>query len=470
MGKGIVGHVGEFYRACGVIGGRDAVAVAFSGGADSVALLAASRMAGYDCVALHCNFHLRGAESDRDEAFARSMAARLGCEFRVVHFDVAARRKETGESVEMACRSLRYGWFMEQFRSSEGGWGCIAVAHHADDNVETFFLNLLRGTGMKGLAGMPRHRDVFVRPLLGVSRHDITEFLNEAGLGYVTDSSNLSTEYRRNALRNVIIPQMKEYFPEMRRSVELTMRNMERDHALLQSLIDGVEARCVGENGEIELAHVLENAHPAVLLYHIMNRRGIGVFDFSVAEAVVRSHGESGRRFRSASGDTEFLLNRGVLIPVLKPTGSGRVADGGWRPGVIDWQEAVRGEGYSDFAPVRLELVGRSGFVPSRDNNVLWLDADALAQCGAPLEIRHWMAGDRLHPFGMRGSRLVSDIYSDAKLSVAEKDECWVLVCGQRILWVPGLRGSKFFAVGPETGKMLKISLLSSDNGNINKF
>lgn len=453
--RGVVGHVAAFYRANGLSAGS-VLAVAFSGGADSVALLAASRKAGYECVALHCNFHLRGEESNRDEAFARSMAARLGCEIRVRHFDVDARRKLTGESVEMACRELRYRWFEDEFAAAKGAWGCIAVGHHSDDNVETFFLNLLRGTGLKGLCGIASVRGIFMRPLLDVPRDAILSFLEGEGLQFVVDSTNLSNDYKRNVLRNRILPAIEQDFPMMRHALRNVMENLRRDRDLLDSLLVEEEARWVDPGGVIDLAGIARMTHASALLYHLLNRRGEGRFGHAMVEAMLRSASESGRVFRADNGEGILLLDRGRLVPV----------DSAEVTGIQAGEEVVVDSGLIENgglmeAPLRLRFrcLDRGDFHPCRDSSVIWLDADAVKKTG--LKLRCWRHGDRMQPFGMGGSRLVSDILSDAKMSLPEKNECRLLCAGERILWIPGIRASRHFSVGVKTCNILQISLES---------
>ena len=214
------------------------VLVALSGGADSVALLRVLLAAGCDCRAAHCNFHLRGEESMRDEQFVRDLCQRLDVPLTVKDFDVTAYQCEHGGSVEMACRELRYTWF-EQERQRQG-CSVIAIAHHADDQVETFFLNLLRGTGAKGLSGMQRLNGHIWRPLLGVSRNDLLEYLSSLGQDYVTDSTNAQNDYRRNQLRNIVLPVIEQQFPSSDRRILDTMDNLARDHALLNALVNDI--------------------------------------------------------------------------------------------------------------------------------------------------------------------------------------------------------------------------------------
>ncbi len=471
MASSLVGVVSDFYARHGIRCGA-VVAVAFSGGADSVALLAATRAAGHPCVALHCNFHLRGEESDRDEAFAREMADRLGCGIEVAHFDVPARCAATGESLEMACRGLRYEWFADRSRAAAGAWACVAVAHHADDNAETFFLNLLRGTGLKGLCGIPAVRDIFVRPLLDVSRRDIMAYLAENGLKHVVDSTNLSCDYRRNMLRNRILPCVKESFPAMEKTVAETMANLRRDSVLLQSLICGVASRFVGDDGSIDLMAVASHPSAATLLFHLLNRAGVGKYDFACAERMLRALGRSGAVFRPVSGQGSFLLDRGRLVPVADGSAGSCEA----------WGDAAfplfgPGGEVSASLPLELdvELVGREKFLPRRDAGVVWLDFDAIPAGLMPV-LRHWRPGDRMEPFGMRGSKLVSDILSDAKVPLTAKRGLWILVSGDKVLWIPGLRASRHYAVTNLTSRVLKVSYKTAvlhgvgcRNGDINK-
>ena len=220
------------------------VLVALSGGADSVALLRVLLELGYDCRAAHCNFHLRGDESNRDECFVTELCQLLGVKFDVKHFDVPYYMKEHGVSLEMACRELRYEWF-EQLRL-EHGCQCIAVAHHSDDNIETFFLNALRGTGIAGLTGMkPRNANV-VRPLLCVSRNEILEWLESLHQDFVTDSTNLENDARRNRLRNVVLPTIYSEFEGSKDSLLKTIENMTRCNDLYNESV-GVMRNIVSE-------------------------------------------------------------------------------------------------------------------------------------------------------------------------------------------------------------------------------
>ena len=204
------------------------VIVALSGGADSTAALAVLQMLGYQCVAAHCNFHLRGDESLRDQAAAEAIAGRLGCECRVQHFNVPERCQAAGESVEMACRSLRYEWFERLSRELSAP---VAVAHHREDRVETLLLNLLRGTGLAGLVSMSYRRDYVIRPLLDCSRAQIEDFCREQGLQWVDDSSNVSTVYRRNKLRINVLPQLEHDFPGAVEAITRSMAHLSEDAA-----------------------------------------------------------------------------------------------------------------------------------------------------------------------------------------------------------------------------------------------
>ena len=194
----------------GLLRPQGRVVVAVSGGADSVALLSVLLELGYDCLAAHCNFGLRGAESVRDMRHVESLADRLGVDLCVRDFDVAARRADTGESVEMACRELRYEWFYELVDRERAQ--AIAVGHHAEDQLETLFLNLLRGTGITGLRGMRPRNGHVVRPMLECTRAEIEDYLHTRGLDWVTDSTNASDDFTRNRLRNRLLPLVDELF------------------------------------------------------------------------------------------------------------------------------------------------------------------------------------------------------------------------------------------------------------------
>ena len=223
-------RISAFISAHGLFTPDDRVLVTLSGGADSVALLHVLLELGYDCVAAHCNFHLRGEESMRDERFVRALCDKLGVQATFVDFDVDSYVSERKVSVEMACRELRYRWF-EQMRRQ---FGCrvIAVAHHADDSAETFFLNLMRGTGLAGLAGIKPRNGVIVRPMLCVGRQDVEAYLAQLQQDYVTDSTNLESEYRRNKIRNIVLPALRKCFPGSDAALSATMANLSGDWLL----------------------------------------------------------------------------------------------------------------------------------------------------------------------------------------------------------------------------------------------
>lgn len=412
------------------------VGVALSGGADSVALLVAVRDAGYECVALHCHFGLRGAESDRDARFAADMAHALGCDFHEVRFDVAARRRETGESVEMACRSLRYEWF--ESRARELGLSCVAIGHHVEDSRETFFLNLLRGTGLHGLSGIAESRGIFVRPLLGVSRNDIETYLRRRGLSWVDDSTNAADDYRRNRVRNRLLPGIEGLFPGSMRQIDITIGNLQADRCLLTELVGRLRPGFVdGGDYLIDAALAYCDAGEA-LLFHLLED-----FDGDIVAQIAQSvrAGASGRLFRDRNG-LSWLLDRGRLKRYDAED--------------VDVPEICFRLASPDSYPegLRVSLLPVADFRPTADAGVLWLDASV---ADVPLVWRAPRIGDRMAPFGMKGSRLLSDIYRDAHLSLADKQRARVLATADTILWAAGLRSSRHFTVGPTTTHVYRL-------------
>ncbi len=417
------------------------VIVALSGGADSVALLAVLTALGYRCAAAHCNFHLRGGESDRDERHARAIAKKLGADIHVRHFDTEAYAEQMHVSEEMACRELRYRWF-EHLRRTLGAQA-VAVAHHCDDNIETMFLNLLRGTGIHGLAAI-RHRNGFVaRPLLDVTRAEIEEYLGLRDIAYVTDSTNLSNDFKRNRLRNVLLPKLYELFPEARRSIAKSISYL-RENAVVYD--HAVKTACgrYRHGDAIDLAALLaEYPAPATLLYEMLHPMG---FSLSQVRSIVACADGSGQRFRSSSHAA--VLSRGRLL-LKELSCSDTVA----REYPVSLREDID-------VPVKLRVavVPAVGFRPEKDGSVLYLDASVLE--GSPrFALRRWRRGDRMIPYGMKGSKKLSDVFTDLKLSLLDKQNLWILTRDSRILWIVGLRASALYPVTDATERIVEVSL-----------
>lgn len=434
-------------RRCGVAAGSRIV-IAVSGGADSVALLAALADAGYECLAAHCNFHLRGEESQRDMHHVEDVADRLGIDLYIKNFDVHGRMALTGESVEMACRSLRYEWFHDLLERTRAT--AIAVGHHREDQVETFMLNLLRGTGIAGLTGMAPRNGLVVRPLLDMSRAEIEDYLAARGLSFVNDSSNSSDAYRRNKLRNIILPALESAFPGACDSILNTMSNLADNYGLYSYAVAELGRRFSDNDGARIDVGALAAAMPGgtafTLLFEILRERGFNSTQTrNILTAAADSH--SGTT-RYDSGRYVGELKNGILdiIP----------ADGAVLP-VGEYRISLR---QPVVSPVRIDISEHhlSEFAPQRDNAVMYLDIRALE--GSPtFTLRHWHRGDRMRPFGMEGEKLLSDIFSDAGLSASAKRSVWLLTRDGVILWAVGLRASAHFAVRPGTRRYLRLSL-----------
>lgn len=405
------------------------VIVGLSGGADSVALLSVMISLGYRCVAAHANFHLRGDESMRDEAHARDIALKLGAiAIEVKDFDIPARRNTHGGSVEMACRETRYEWFRELARRYDAL--AIVVAHHADDNTETMLLNLLRGSGAAGLRAMLPWANGIMRPLLSSTRADIEQYLEANHLTYITDSSNLTLDYRRNRLRNEIIPSLESHFPGASGGMRTTIANMLSTERMLNRYLDLLISSASRPDGSIDLAPLSGD------------RLEEGV------EALLRWSGKEG-------------LNRSQATDILlRPEASGRrYPTPGGKEYVVDHRllRIAEAEDSLSSDPFVIETVSRSEFRPDRTASVAFF-APGLLEKG-PVIWRRWQPGDRMRPFGMKGSRLVSDIMAEAGLTSDRRANLPLLLdADDNIIFIPGVRTADFYRVEPHHTEVVKIT------------
>lgn len=423
---------------------RGKVIVACSGGADSVALLAALTEAGYDCVAAHCNYHLRGAESMRDADHVLGIAAKLDVDVYLKDFDVDARRQATGESLEMACRALRYDWFRSLLDRDNAQ--AVAVGHHREDQIETFFLNLLRGTGIAGLTGMaPRNGDI-VRPMLDCSRADIEDYLRSRGLSWVDDSTNAGVDFARNRIRNRLMPLLAELFDRPGDAILRTMAMLRDNRAVYDRAIASARAAYTDQaTGDIDLT-ALTAAEPqaGVLLFEMLRGEG---FNRTQTDDMLSAAVHDGGHFTAPGTGHAREVDHGRL---RAPHAAQQLPD-----------EAVEiVPGRDILSPVSITVTRHdiTEFKPERDPHVIYIDACAL-DSGHTWLLRHRRRGDRMVPYGMQGSKLVSDIYAEARLSAAAKRNAWLLTCDDKIVWAVGLRGSNLFTVGPGTRRYLRLEL-----------
>lgn len=417
------------------------VGIALSGGADSVALLTAVRCIGIDAVALHCNFHLRGEDSDGDAAYCRDLCRRLGVPVEVVDFDTRAEQTP-GESIEMTCRRLRYKWFEE--RAQTLGLSAVMTAHHADDDAETVLLNLFRGTGPEGLRGIPRRRGIFIRPLLSLSRRDILDYLSALSIPYRTDATNLQSVYRRNAIRNEVLPTALQFFPDAVKSINATAANVDSTQTLLDELVQKAISP-YWDGNSLDVMGVKEDFHNCeqLLFYALRQCYGIGVNIETAGEIRAAAEG-SGKRFALLDGRI-LSLDYGRLSLLPGPIEDVAVTFDIQTPGSYPPQLGISKIEDCSSLPLRCP-----------DDTIL-LDASVE---GKLLELRRTRSNDRMQPFGMRGTKLVSDILADKKLTAAQRRGALVLTADGEIIWVAGVRRSAHYAVTDKSRAVWQIRML----------
>ena len=425
--------------------------MALSGGADSVALLRILCDLGYHVEAAHCNFHLRGDESDRDEQFVKNLCQSLNVPLHLIHFDTVEYASLHQVSIEMAARELRYGYF-RQLRDDIGA-ETVCVAHHRDDAVETLLMNLLRGAGIHGLTGIRPRNGHIVRPLLGVSRQEILGYLDSIGQDYVTDSTNLQPDVLRNKVRLQLIPLLEQLSPgasdNIARSANYLSEAEKVYNASLSTLrAQGRSAMPLATEGTQELpqcatlpiSSIMDSPSPLCLLHEWLSPYGFN--RSQIDQLLACLDGESGREFTSPTHTLVVDRDRLVVEPVSTPM----------KPHVIP-----EPGNYRLTEKLCLKVETTDDISISKLADCATLDKEKVL---FPLTVRPVQSGDVFCPFGMEGHKLVSDFLTDSKLSLLEKRRQLVVTDATgAILWLVGLRTDNRFRVTPQTTAILRLSL-----------
>ncbi|SEG28010.1 tRNA lysidine(34) synthetase TilS [Parabacteroides chinchillae] len=414
------------------------VLVGLSGGADSVALLALLVRLDYPCMAVHCNFHLRGDESIRDEHFAKDFAGSLHVPFYKVDFDTTAYAGEKHISIEMAARELRYTWF-EGMRCKLDAQA-IAVAHHRDDSVETLLMNLIRGTGVRGMRGIRPKNGYIVRPLLPVSREEILKWLAEQHYSYVTDSTNLSDAYTRNFIRLRVLPLLEEINPAVRNTIARTAEHLSAVETIYNNVIENARNQIMVTEDSLSVKTLLTFPLPDTILYELLKP-----FNFTrlVTDDIYLSlRGESGRQFYSSTH--RLIKDRDYLFLSSLQEKEAKIY-------ILDEKTTECSE------PVELsfrKIVLNKEFHIEKNKHIAYFDYDKLT---FPLSLRTWQEGDWFIPFGMTGRKKLSDYFSDHKYTIFQKEQTWLLCSGDNIIWLVGERSDNRFRIDKTTKHILIV-------------
>lgn len=421
---------------------EDRVIVGFSGGMDSVTLLDVLLSLGYHCVAAHCNFHLRGEESERDAAFVKQWCEHIGVELVSVDFDTYRYATTHKISIEMAARELRYEWF-EEIRKQHRA-NVIAVAHHRDDLVETVLLNLIRGTGIRGLTGISPKNNSIVRPLLCVSRDEIEAYVDERKLPFIFDSSNSDDVFVRNFLRLNIMPLLEKINPSVKNAMYRTARHVGEAKKIYDYYVE-TQKKAIFVDNQIDIEKLKATLSPAVMLFEILTPLG---FNASVIEDISqRLDSTPGKVFYS--DNYRLIKDRSKLI--LE-----KIADK-----KLQQEEYTIDKVSQEITdPIRLKISFLSGYTTiNKDPRFLYADADKLS---FPLTLRKWQSGDWFVPFGMRGRKKLSDFFTDRKFSLADKENAWVLSSGENIVWIVGERPDERFKVTESTENVMVVEFIKN--------
>ena len=423
---------------------NDKVLLAVSGGVDSMVLMSLTAAAGYQFGVAHCNFQLRGKESDEDEVMVEREAKRLGVEFYNARFDTTAEMARTGESMEMAARRLRYAWFKSL--CDVHGYSLIAIAHHINDSIETFFINMLRGTGLRGLTGINAQVGRIVRPLMFATRKDIHDFAVAHRIPFREDSSNRSTKYLRNKVRLGLVPMLKEINPQFTTIMRRNISRLSQAQEFVTASMEMIKRQVVEEQSGIYTLHIdrIDSSLPRnFIIYEILSAQ----FGFKGDVVDLLCHAldneATGKRFYSRDWVTVVDRQKIVVATVAENDDCEVLVD----------RSMIRS--YAGGSVLFYEYCDID-FIETLDmgDNVALLDADKLQ---FPLKVRRWREGDWFIPLGMSGRKKLSDYLIDKKVSLVEKSHQFVLLSGDDIVWVIGRRLDDRFCITKKTENVLKI-------------
>ncbi len=413
--------------------------IAISGGVDSVVLVHLCHKLGLNISLAHCNFNLRGNESDGDENFVIQLGNDLDIEAFTESFDTEGYSVLNKVSIQMAARELRYFWFDELAQQLEFDY--ILTAHHADDNLETFLINFSRGTGLDGLTGIPEINNKFVRPLLPFSRENVVDYAKELKLEWRVDSSNASTKYLRNKLRHEIIPILKEINPSLLQSYQGTINNLSDTADIVEDSMELFlkDAIVAIEDNKIvfKIAAFKKYNNPKAYLFEALNDYGFTEWN----DVVNLLDAQSGKYILS---NTHRLIKHGETLLLSEI--------------VSDELEAIFIEDITKEVETPFGMLSFSNVddVSHNNTNAIFIDKQLLK---FPLHIRKWEMGDVFFPFGMIGKKRVSKYFKDEKMSLLDKESSLLLCSDEDIVWIINRRADNRFRVTEETQEILKIEL-----------
>ena len=413
--------------------------IAISGGIDSVILTHLCCKLGLNVTLAHCNFNLRGKESDADEAFVFKLAENLGLELFIERFNTNAYAKSNKRSIQMAARELRYHWFKEL--AVQLNFNYVLTAHHADDNLETFLINFIRGTGIEGLTGIPEIKDEFVRPLLPFTSNDILDFAKSYNITWRDDSSNASTKYLRNKLRHEVVPILKDINPVLLQSFQNTLNHLKDTSSIVDNstscfLDKAIENQNANEV-KFKISEFKKTNNPKAYLYEVFKNYGFTQWQ----DIVALLDAETGKQVFSK---THRLIKNRMHLLLCE---------------ITDNENDVYYISNTDKEikmPLGTLYFNTVEGVSNKETAIIYIDKEKITY---PLQLRKWQDGDVFFPLGMAGKKKLSKYFKDEKMSLIDKENTWLLCSENNIVWVINKRADNRFKVEKNTKTILKIEI-----------
>ena len=421
----------------------DKLLLAFSGGADSVVLADLLHKSGYQIELAHCNFQLRGQEAKDDTDFCENFAKGINSKFHVTYFDTKTHAAERKLSIQMAARELRYNWF--KALKADHHFDYILTAHHANDNIETLFVNLIRGTGIKGLQGIPEKQNDMVRPLLFATKDEIREYANKENLLFREDSSNQEVKYKRNFIRHQVIPELKKLNPALEETFATSIQFFKQSSDIVAEFAQSkFKSVCNEDKNQlfIDIQLLLDEPQKETLLFKWLYRKGFKTSQIQQLTEVLVTEKQVGKQFSSATH--QLVVDRKyIIVQALERDYSEKTF-------------VIKSISDTDHLPIQLYFEETSNKEFSKDKNEITI---AYTEKLFPLTLRKWKQGDKFKPLGLNGFKKLSDFFKDQKMSLFEKEAAWILESKEHIVWVVGYRMDDRCKVIEETERVIKLRL-----------